>query len=231
MKEIFNPEEWLSQEVAPSNKQYAPDSDNIDDIEQITQRIESAQVDITAGYDNWRDIGFALSDELGENGREIFHRVSRFNPDYNQQDCDGQYDRCLRSHGSGITIKSFFQKAKESGISLVTKSAKSATSAISAHRISADKKEEQTFKSANTNNADIADYVETADIATNEILPTFSQDIREHLPSFLKKIDSVSNSDFDADILTLGAITVLSSCMPHTAYMMGESYTQTSSCL
>ena len=215
MKEKFNPEEWLSQEVAPSNKQYAPDSDNIDDIEQITQRIESAQVDITAGYDNWRDIGFALSDELGENGREIFHRVSRFNPDYNQQDCDRQYDRCLRSHGSGITIKSFFQKAKESGISLVTKSAKSATSAISAHRISADKKEEHTFKSANTNNADIADYVETADIATNEILPTFSQDIREHLPSFLKKIDSVSNSDFDADILTLGAITVLSSCMPH----------------
>ena len=59
MKEKFNPEEWLSQEVAPSNKQYAPDSDNIDDIEQITQRIESAQVDITAGYDNWRDIGFA----------------------------------------------------------------------------------------------------------------------------------------------------------------------------
>ena len=201
--------------MAPSNKQYAPDSDNIDDIEQITQRIESAQVDITAGYDNWRDIGFALSDELGENGREIFHRVSRFNPDYNQQDCDRQYDRCLRSHGSGITIKSFFQKAKESGISLVTKSAKSATSAISAHCISADKKEEHTFKSANTNNADIADYVETADIATNEILPTFSQDIREHLPSFLKKIDSVSNSDFDADILTLGAITVLSSCMPH----------------
>ena len=113
MKEIFNPEEWLSQEVAPSNKQYAPVSDNTDDIEQITQRIENAQVDITAGYDNWRDIGFALSDELGENGREIFHRVSRFNPDYNQQDCDRQYDRCLRSHGSGITIKSFFQKAKE----------------------------------------------------------------------------------------------------------------------
>ena len=151
MKEIFNPEEWLSQEVAPSNKQYAPVSDNTDDIEQITQRIESAQVDITAGYDNWRDIGFALSDELGENGREIFHRVSRFNPDYNQQDCDRQYDRCLRSHGSGITIKSFFQRAKESGISLVTKSAKSATSAKYAHRISADKKEEHTFKSTNTN--------------------------------------------------------------------------------
>ncbi len=32
-----------------------------DDIELITQRIEAAGIDITAGYDNWRDLGFAGS--------------------------------------------------------------------------------------------------------------------------------------------------------------------------
>lgn len=84
----FNPEEWLPTAEPASTRTFnsAPLDSNSDDIEVITQRIESGHVDITAGYDNWRDLGFALADGLGENGRDYFHRISRFNPDYNEQD-------------------------------------------------------------------------------------------------------------------------------------------------
>ena len=211
----FNPEEWLTQEPAPSTRNYTPNPDSQDDIELITQRIESAGVDITAGYDNWRDIGFALSSELGESGRDIYHRVSRFNSTYTEAECDAQYDKCLRAHGTGITIKTFFQKAKEAGVSLVTKSAISATSAISAKAQTADVGKKPEMKSANSLTADIEDSAETADITPSEPLPTFSQDIRDNLPEFLQRIASVSNSVYDEDILILGSLAVLSACMPH----------------
>jgi len=133
-KKKFIPSEWLTQ-PSDTHKAVIPGSTGIltptvmpdynrvsDDIETITQRIEVTCTDITAGYDNWRDLGFALSEELGEAGRDYFHRISRFNADYNAAETDKQYDRCLRAHGTGVTIKTFFQKAKEAGISLVTNS-------------------------------------------------------------------------------------------------------------
>lgn len=222
-KDKFNPEEWLNQPT-DSNKavipgstgdltpNVIPDPDRAsNDIETITQRIEARCLDITAGYDNWRDLGFALSEELGETGRDYYHRISRFNPDYDQAETDKQYDRCLHAHGTGVTIKTFFQKAKEAGISIVTstatKSAISAKSTISALRPNAD----ITHKSATSNNAEIADIAETAEIE----LPTFSSQTYEDLPDFLKKIASTSNSEQDSDILLLGTLTVLSACMPH----------------
>ena len=222
-KDKFNPEEWLNQPT-DSNKavipgstgdltpNVIPDPDRAsNDIETITQRIEARCLDITAGYDNWRDLGFALSEELGETGRDYYHRISRFNPDYDQAETDKQYDRCLHAQGTGVTIKTFFQKAKEAGISIVTsttpKSAISAKSTISALRPNAD----ITHKSATSNNAEIADIAETAEIE----LPTFSSQTYEDLPDFLKKIASTSNSEQDSDILLLGTLTVLSACMPH----------------
>ncbi len=216
-KEKFIPEQWLAKPNTPeqttevSTSSVASQNFVQDDIEIITQRIEYAQADITAGYENWRDLGFALSEELGEYGRDYFHRISRFNLDYNQAECDKQYDRCLRAHGTGVTIKTFFQKAKESGISLVTKSAQSANYAHSANpRIA-----ESSPKSARTQNAESADYAEIAESAPEEELPTFSPEIIENLPDFLKRIAQVANSEEDADILLLGTLTVLSACMPH----------------
>lgn len=210
-KDKFNPEEWLNQPtdnnkaVIPGSTgdltpNVIPDPDRAsNDIETITQRIEARCLDITAGYDNWRDLGFALSEELGETGRDYYHRISRFNSDYDQAETDKQYDRCLHAQGTGVTIKTFFQKAKEAGISIVTsttpKSAISAKSTISALRP----------------NAEIADIAETAEIE----LPTFSSQTYEDLPDFLKKIANTSNSEQDSDILLLGTLTVLSACMPH----------------
>ena len=227
-KKQFIPQDWLPSTQEPSHCHpeqsegsahchfdQAQRVEKSDDIETITQRIEASHTDITAGYDNWRDLGFALSEELGEAGRGYYHRISRFNPDYNAAETDKQYDRCLRAHGTGVTIKTFFQKAKEAGISIVTSTAsKSAISANSAKSAS-HRNAEISPISANSHTADIAEIAETAEIDPEEELPTFSKAIYEDLPDFLKKIASVSNSEQDSDILILGTLTVLSACMPH----------------
>jgi len=91
------------------------------DIETITQRIESASVDIAPNYADWRDMGFALADELGESGRTYYHRLSRFYQDYNSTEADKQFDACLKAHGHGVSIKTFYHLAKSAGIDIAIK--------------------------------------------------------------------------------------------------------------
>ena len=132
MKDTFHPEDWLQQPSSTNTTpQESASSGTLEDIEAVTSRIEQSGIDITSGYDNWRDLGFALTDGLGESGRSYYHRISRLNSGYTPEECDRQYDKCLKSHGTGITVKTFFQKAKEAGISIIT-SGSSATSAHSA---------------------------------------------------------------------------------------------------
>ncbi len=169
------------------------------DIRAIVNRIEASGVDITDGYNNWLEIGFALSCELGESGRIYFHRLSSRNPGYRPDECDKQYTNCLKSHGNGITIRTLFQKAKEAGI---------------------------TIKSSNSSNwtnssASNCENVQTLLGETEEIeeidqicIPTFSQEVQEDLPILLKRVMKAASSPQDADILLLGTLTVLSACMP-----------------
>jgi len=89
-----------------------------DDIEKLVAQIESKRVDLTANYDDWVKIGFALVDAIGEEGRSYFHRLSQFYPNYNHQECDEQYDKCLQSKNSGITLATLYYFARDSGMDI-----------------------------------------------------------------------------------------------------------------
>ena len=206
----FDPHAWANKVTPASERKtsspVAGSGDRADDVEIVLQRIEAAHIDITAGYDNWRDIGFAFADGFGKNGRDYFHRVSRFHPNYNERETDEQYDKCLRSHGTGVTLSTFFHKAKEAGISLHTRERECAPSAKYA-------------KSADTPAAHIAETADSAQKPTDDYeepeLPVFSPSVKERLPALLGTVASKSNSDEDCDMLILGALCVLSSCLPH----------------
>ncbi len=131
-KKIFNPKAWIpadskpapqpqSHQNQPQTLTPASGNDIASDIETVTQRIESSGTDITPTYAQWRDLGFALSDALGENGRSYFHRLSTFYPGYDAANADDQYTKCLRAHGTGVTAKTFFQLAKDAGIPVGTR--------------------------------------------------------------------------------------------------------------
>lgn len=118
----FDPHAWTNK-VPPASERKTSSpvvntGDSADDVEIVIQRLEAGHIDITSGYDNWRDIGFAFADEFRENGRDYFHRVSRFHPDYDERNTDEQYDKCLRAHRTGVTLNTFFYKAREAAVSL-----------------------------------------------------------------------------------------------------------------
>ncbi|MBP7077473.1 MAG: PriCT-2 domain-containing protein [Bacteroidales bacterium] len=88
------------------------------DIENLIEKIENHRLDITSNYDDWVKIGFAIESEFGESGRAYFHDISKYNPDYNTESCNEQYNKCLKNNNSGVTIKTLFHIAKQHGVTV-----------------------------------------------------------------------------------------------------------------
>ncbi|MBR1576245.1 MAG: DUF3987 domain-containing protein, partial [Bacteroidales bacterium] len=208
-KKTFNPSEWLNKAdntPTPQAESKAVTTDIQADIETVTRRIEKAGKDITAGYAPWRDLGFALADALGEDGRSYYHRLSRFNKDYNQAECDKQYTACLNAHGHGITIKTFFQLAKDHGISVSISSisSKSSKPSVPSGAIS----------EGNCRPIPSATPAEGMEGTEETEGPTITDTLPYPLPDFLQKVIARKKSTEDADLLLLGALAVISACLP-----------------
>ena len=104
--------------------QILPSMDTTQNIEKLITQIENTRVDITGDYDTWLKIGFAIESEFGENGRNYFHSVSKYNHDYNPETCNEQYDKCIKNTNSGISIATLFHYAKQNGIQIQLKKKK-----------------------------------------------------------------------------------------------------------
>ena len=120
MRKHFNPKDWL-QVPEPKQTPKQPIQSNpvtvaANDIEVYISQLEQAGIDITNTYDKWRDIGFAISEEYGEAGREYFHRISRNYANYDHKECEEQYSKCLQAKGHGITIATLYHYLHQAGI-------------------------------------------------------------------------------------------------------------------
>lgn len=195
-KKNFSPKDWLentelqkSNQLEHHNSASGKDNSIENQVEEIIQRIEQSSTDIAPTYDEWRDLGFALVDAFGENGRSYYQRLSRFYQNYAAAETDRQFNKCLKAKGNGVTIKTLFHLAKQAGISV---------SFSSPHLV-------KQYLPSDTSRLD-------ADI---EEMPTFSQDVQNYLPSWLAQIVSKAQSLEDGDLLLLGSLTAISACLPN----------------
>ncbi len=181
-KAVFNPDEWNAA-VASSARHT--------DVEALVSAVETSGIDITAAYSDWLAIGFALVSELGEEGRPLFHRLSRFYPGYDVADADRQYTVCLRDGSREISIATLFHIAKTHGIVVPIPSRNRC------EEVEEDEENEETGRSKS--------------VKTD----TFSQTVGGQLPDILKRIVADAVSPVDADLLILGSLTVFSACLPN----------------
>ncbi|MCD8183312.1 MAG: PriCT-2 domain-containing protein [Bacteroides sp.] len=84
----------------------------------LVERIETSHTDIAHTYADWRNLGFALASELGEEGRSYYHRLSHFYAGYKPEEADRQYTACLKSCGHGVTLKTLFYLAQQAGVDI-----------------------------------------------------------------------------------------------------------------
>jgi len=197
-KKKFNPKDWESQNTTANTAAKPPVYSNPNtDIEEITKRIEAVSIDIAPNYADWRDLGFALADALGESGRNYYHRLSCFYPKYNQVETDKQFSKCLKAHGHGVTIKTLYHLAKSAGVNIsippVPKVPKTTTI------------------SPNSQNGDLGEIEEI----TEKPLPTIPKTIYQNLPDFLQQATAKATSAEDKDLLLLGSLVAVSPCLPN----------------
>ncbi len=193
-KKIFSAQEWenVPSKVQQENLPLKSESNSTiydkveNDVECVVGEIERRAIDITSDYKDWVSLGFALADGLGERGRSYYHRISRFYPGYQEGETDRQYSHCLQSHGSGITISTFFHLAQQAGVS------------IHANSFSI---------FPNTQNGKTVKWIKGA----NE-LPSFPERVFSDLPPFLAEVVANSISTDDRDTILIGAIATLSVC-------------------
>lgn len=212
MKQKFDPKEWLNNptensepysvgggdNLSPSPHHSITPSDTHSQVETIITRIEAQLTDITANYSDWLSLGFAFANEYGEGGRDYYHRISKFYPEYSVANCDKQYDQCLKAKGHGITIKTFFHLAKEAGIDVRSNDD---------HRCP---KEPPPFAPW-----PVYEEKDTEEEDAPVELPNLPESIFAELPDFLSRVLSLAETKEERDILLLGSITVLGACMPN----------------
>lgn len=87
----------------------------VKDVLNTITDIELFGIDITGHYEQWFKIGCAFANAFGEEGRQMFHKVSQFGSTYDPEDADRKYNDCLKSNGS-IDIGTFFYYAKQAGV-------------------------------------------------------------------------------------------------------------------
>lgn len=85
-------------------------------VESCVVQIEARGIDITSGYKRWFNIGCGLANTFGDDGRDLFHRVSQFNHEYSVKKTDDEYRKYLKYEYTGITLGSFFRFCEWEGI-------------------------------------------------------------------------------------------------------------------
>lgn len=214
-KPAFNPDDWNSAPVekvpAALSPSVAPSS-NLSSILAVVGDVEASGIDITPTYSEWLAIAFALVAELGEDGRAIFHRLSHFNPEYDYNETDRQYSKCLKDGSREITIASLFHIAQAHGVDIGHKPMPTpASSRIQVEEV----EEDEELRKAKPLKSTLLNSSNSLNQSTSAPIGTFSQSIRNQLPDILKRIVADAVSEVDADLLILGSLTVFSACLPN----------------
>jgi hypothetical protein len=93
--------------------------DTVGRVEQYVEEIERARIDLTADYEDWLALGFALATELGSNGEPYFIRISRCSPKFkSDDDAAKKYENLVRTNAQKYTIKTFFHMCHKNGIKI-----------------------------------------------------------------------------------------------------------------
>ncbi|WP_188112271.1 DUF3987 domain-containing protein [Aquimarina sp. RZ0] len=200
----FEPKKYLKAEINEENKksdktaiqEITTSFDDYDKVKEVVSKLEVSGIDITANYRDWIKIGFAFADAFGSMGEELFHTVSKNYVKYVFTACKQQYRKCLQSNKPGATLGSFFHLAKAAGVTPSSHKQKVYTLATP-QRVSVEQEEEQVQQEK------------------EPPLPSIPLSVYKRLPEFLKEVTAIAVSDQERDLLLLGSLTVMSSCLPN----------------
>ena len=190
------------QAQTPANHPSAPvpSTDTGARVEALIAALKAAGTDITADYNDWLKVGFALAGEFGESGRVYFHAISSLYPGYDQAESDTKYTECLKSDSGRTDISTIFYLAKNQGVTLERPANAPGTS----HDIP--RKKGQSDKNVPLSLLE-------DDPEEMPLLPVFPESIFPSLPSLLKEVTDLMITDQERSLVLIGSIATISSAL------------------
>lgn len=91
------------QDSKPSPSWNISDSNHF--ISEIADYLETNGLDITSNYHDWTKVAYSIANELGEAGRESFHKISKTYPGYDKHECDAHFTGVLKSSSQNYSGK------------------------------------------------------------------------------------------------------------------------------
>ena len=86
------------------------------DIDKLVKKIEASGVSIAPEYDQYKKLAIVFANELGENGRDYFHRVCLLDSKYNSKDCNKIFDDMLKRNYTDCTLGTLIYYMQERNI-------------------------------------------------------------------------------------------------------------------
>ena len=84
----------------------------------VAEKLLSMGANIAESYDDYLQLGFALANGLGADGRDLYHRLCAQSSKYCEADCEKKWQECLSKNDGRTTIASFYHMAQQAGIDL-----------------------------------------------------------------------------------------------------------------
>lgn len=84
-------------------------------MERFVHQIERREIDLTSDYHHWFALASAFANHFGEAGREYFHRLSQFYPDYRPAETDALFDSVSRN-SYDYSLGTFYYLCQQHGI-------------------------------------------------------------------------------------------------------------------
>ena len=239
MNNNFNIDYWLNQGTEANNEKreknapqkstvnnptpaatpsgWAP-TDEFDHAHKVSQQLIQSGICLTDDYEDWVQVGLALSNGLGESGRDLFHDLSSMSSKYDAAECDKKYDNCLRTGNGSITIATFYQMARDAGVDIRTSRPKQefvAKVASSHIYTETSQKDNSLIINNNVKERIPTDACDIATSATNRF-PTFSDKIDpKDWCGFLQPVQECMNDAQGKDKMTLSVINTISGAIPN----------------
>ena len=84
----------------------------------VADELISRGANIAESYEDYLQLGFALANGLGSQGRDLYHQLSSMSPKYREGDCERKWQECLSKSDGRTSIATFYHMARQAGVEL-----------------------------------------------------------------------------------------------------------------
>ena len=183
----------------------------LESLRRLTEAVETAKADIAPTYIEYVHLAFAIATDCGEEGRGFFHRLCRVSAKYQREHAERIFSNALTANHGDMHLGTVFYLAEAAGVTVRKEEVANSRTGTKGTAGTAQKLSAHTCARNKVYNSESPESEELLPgSGPKQPLPTFPA---ADWPELLQRIMSYGSTDAQNDVMLLGALTALGSCM------------------